>query len=264
MTPMTENQEYRRTFPILFHYTLPVVDTTEQAIGAGVLIEINDRLLVATAAHCMPESGFCIVDENGFPVPYHGPGVASVRRHGADRQIDIGYLELDKPDQIRALGKSYCSLSQLSTATIPHRGMVHVLGYPVDTIVPDHQTMTLNLTKMGFGSHFQGQVGHYLTLHYPLMGWQHSISDTEWEEQPFPTTPHGFSGGGLWAFTRPAQDELFNPAKHVKLMGIQSNWAPTQRIVRCVPILRFLQLIHRDYPDLRQQLEQEFPVLHGV
>jgi hypothetical protein len=266
MTPMTESQEYRRIFPIFFHYTLPIWDTTKQAIGAGVLIEIKDRLFVATAAHCMPQNGFCIVDEKGFPYPYRGPGVVTDCRHKPHPQIDIGYLELDKTDQerLRALNRSYCSLSQLSTDAISHGGMVHVLGYPVDTIVRDHQTRTFNLSKMAFGSPFQVPVGDYLTLNYPLMGWRHSVSDTEWEEQKFPTTPNGFSGGGWWVFHRPAPGELFNPAKHVKLVGIQSSWNFVHRVVNGVPIIRLLELIHEDYPDLRQELEQEFPVLLGA
>ena len=79
-----------------------------------------------------------------------------------------------------------------------------------------------------------------------------------------PKTPKGFSGGGWWVFVRSAPDEMFDPAKHIKLMGIQSSWDYARRVVKGVPILRFLKLIHRDYPDLQQELEETFPVLRPV
>jgi hypothetical protein len=81
------------------------------------------------------------------------------------------------------------------------------------------------------------------------------------EPYPFPTTPEGFSGGGVWGLIQPKAEELFVPARHIRLYAIQSAWYPGERRTKCVRIVHLLQLLHRDYPDLREHLANWFPEL---
>jgi hypothetical protein len=83
----------------------------------------------------------------------------------------------------------------------------------------------------------------------------------EWEHVPFFPTPHGFSGGGVWAFLQSEPDELFNPQRHVRLYAIQSAWLRDSRLVKCIPIIHWLRLIASTCPDLKETLTQQFPSL---
>jgi hypothetical protein len=254
-----EIEEYSLTFPIAFSYTLPLLwlEGDGHQMGAGVLVQVGARMFVATAAHCMPP-GVTVIDEKGFSIP-PAPSKITVVKRGADDDIDIGFLELEPDDSFRSLGKSYCSLAQLSTAALPAGGMCHVVCDPEggSKVVGRR---TLEVVKQGFGSTYQGQEGDYFLFPYPKEGWTHGVG-SGWEKAKFHDTPRGFSGGGLWAFIRPAQGEMFNPERAVKLMGIQSAWWIERRLVKCVPIVRWLELVHGAYPDLRWILEGQFPCL---
>ncbi len=57
---------------------------------------------------------------------------------------------------------------------------------------------------------------------------------------------------------------MFVPEKHIKLMGVQSAWWVERRLIKCVPILRWLELVHTAYPDLRPELEAKCPPLRKL
>jgi hypothetical protein len=258
---VTEHEAYNHTFPIVFSYTIPLLTPNPARgvlfeVGAGVFVQIRQRLFVVTAAHCMKQKAV-IVDEKTFHIP-PDPLVTIVNR-GADWDIDIGFLEVQNDEKLRALRKSFCSSSHLSLSNLPKGGMLHIVGYPAGDI--NHQAKTVEIVKRGFGSQFQEQEGEYLLLPFPKKeNWFHATEDG-FEKATFHDTPKGFSGGGLWAFNPVPDGEMFVPEKHIKLVGIQSAWWIDRRLVKCVPILRWLQLIHEAYADLRGELEDKWPIL---
>ena len=260
---MTENEAYGHIFPIVFSYTiLLITPDTKYAppfeAGAGVFVQIGERLFVATAAHCMKRDAF-IANEKGFEFPSK-PAVTILNR-GADWDIDIGFLEVDVDNHVKALNRSVCSLDQLALSNLVVGDMHHVVGYPVGNWT--QQGITTELVKCGFGSQFQEKEGDYLIFPFPKKeNWFRPFGE-DFKKATFIETPEGFSGGGLWAFNRVSDGELFVPAKHIKLRGIQSAWWIERRLVMCVPIQRWLELIHEAYPDLRPELEAKCPSLVG-
>src|SRR5471030_1416666 len=99
---MTENEVYGHTFPITFSYTVLLItpDTKYDPpfeVGAGVFVQIGERLFVATAAHCMKENAF-IADEKGFD--NRSKPTITILNRGADWEIDIGFLEVRSDEHL--------------------------------------------------------------------------------------------------------------------------------------------------------------------
>jgi len=258
---VTDNEAYEHTFHIVFSYTVPLLtpgprDGVLFEVGAGIFVQIGKRLFVATAAHCMKERAV-LVDEKSFCIP--PDPIVTVLNRGADWDIDIGFLEIKDDDAVQGLRKSFCSLGQLSLSDLPKGEMFHVVGYPTGDI--DYRGKTVEIVKRGFGSQFQEKEGGYLLLPFPKKeDWFHAVRGG-FERSTFHDTPRGFSGGGLWAFNRVPKRQMFVPEKHIKLMGVQSAWLIERRLIKCVPIIRWFELLHDTYPDLREELEAKCPSL---
>jgi hypothetical protein len=260
---VTDNEAFGHTFHIVFSYTMPLLTPRPREgvlfeVGGGVFVQIGRRLFVATAAHCMKDRAV-LIDEKTFYIP--PDPIVTVLNRGADWDIDIGFLEIRDDEKVQGLRKSFCSLGQLSLSDLPKGEVFHVIGYPSGDI--DYRGKTVEIVKRGFGSQFQEKEGEYLLFPFPNKdAWFHAVGDG-FERSTFHDTPHGFSGGGLWAFNRVPEGEMFVPEKHIKLMGIQSAWWIDRRLIKCVPILRWIELIHNAYPDLRPELEAKCPSLAG-
>ena len=75
-------------------------------------------------------------------------------------------------------------------------------------------------------------------------------------------SPKGASGGGIWQGTGPRKWHVSGPRKtiwhvgKVKLIAIQSAWDKDRKYIRGVQIRHWIELIARDYPDLRKQLSE--------
>jgi hypothetical protein len=270
---MDAKAEYDLTFEMVFHYTIPLLTPKDGDIeaGSGVLVQIGGRVFIATAEHCMTEQAV-IVDEKGFSFPPQS-AVVTVLNRGADPTIDIGFLELKDDERLAEVckgdpdvkSKSFCPLNQLSLAEVPMGGMLHIVGYPVESRIVDARTRTIELRKRGFGTQFQEQEDGYLLFPFPKKEkWFHQVGVTDFEPSMFIDKPKGFSGGGLWAFQKAPEGSLFSPLEHIKLMGIQCARFKERRIVKCVPIRRWLELVHNSYPDLRAEIEATFPGFNGV
>jgi hypothetical protein len=252
---MTENEELAHRFPTLFSYTglLIKADTKYDPpfeIGASVFIQIGERIFLATAAHCMKQ-GVMVVDERGFDSRSKSP--VTIVNRGADWELDVGFLEVQNDKHLKALGRSFCPLGQLALSDLVADDMHHIVGYPVGSWT--FRGHTTEMVKCGFGTQFKEKEGEYLLFPFPNPDqWFRPMKDG-FENSKFVETPEGFSGGGLWAFNRLADKELFVPKKHTKLRGIQCAWWIKRRLIKCVPIQRWLELIHEAYPDLRPDFE---------
>ena len=199
-----------------------------------------------------------IADERGFQYPAH-PSVTIINR-GANWGIDIGFLELKVDEHVKALCGSSCSLDHLAVSDLVKGDMHHIVGFPVAKW--ERKGATTELVKCGFGSKFQEKEGDYLLFPFPKeQDWFRQVGGDDFTKMTFIDKPHGFSGGGLWAFNRQPEGEMFIPEKHIKLRGIQSEWCKVRRVVKCVPIHRWLELIHEKFPELRAELEEKWPIL---
>jgi hypothetical protein len=87
-------------------------------------------------------------------------------------------------------------------------------------------------------------------------------TDDQMKAEGFPSInlphPGGISGGGIWdqGFE---SETLWAPQKS-RLIAIQSRWCSKQRYLRAIQVHHWLRLLHRDFPDLRQPIEES----HGT
>lgn len=263
------DREHLASFECILNYTIPIVsvDSGNFIIGGGVLVEIQRRLFVATAWHCIEAGPVILVDgmtlsyRNGLPV-LPTPQVKIVRS-GGDPKIDIGYLELESGKPVRTRTEHVpCTLEQLHTAPIPvtHSdgapNLIHVVGWPAYT--QEIQGTNIFQTLEGFITDHQRTEPPYLYFGFGERGTQWNESRGGWEEKPTPS-PHGFSGGGCWGILKSAPDSLYDPTRQILLFAIQRSWDRATRVARAVLISEWLKLLHSHFPDLRNCLESKFP-----
>jgi hypothetical protein len=67
-------------------------------------------------------------------------------------------------------------------------------------------------------------------------------------------TPHGLSGGGLWALPLPRAGAIWSP-EDAMLIGIERSWLEHSRIVFCTQMQHWLRLVADDYPDLKDLVD---------
>jgi hypothetical protein len=184
---------------------------------------------------------------------------SAVFNQGADNKIDIGFLEVRNDQQLKSLGRSFIPLGQIALSDLVTGDPHHFVGYPVDEWFPMGDTTVLK--KIGFYSTYQEKEWEYLLFSFPKKDEWYVRAGDGFEKSKFVEKPDGFSGGGVWAFNPIGEGEMFVPEKHTKLRGIQSAWWFDRRLLKCVPIQRWLELVHEAYTDLRPTLEAKWPAL---
>lgn len=260
---MTEADEFRATFSIVFNYTIPIKETAktrDDEMGAGVLIEISGRLLVATAAHCIEKNPAVL--EDTFEL--QAPSRVKILRGGLGENLDIGFLELGRDSDIPILNKGYVTLDMLSVQFPKPADMVHIVGFPAVARTLDGDRLTIQ--KKGFGTKLievdrtQPPL-ETLRFSFPTEGFSWDQQKNDWARVPFDKHPVGYSGGGVWSFTRPKEGELFTPQRYIRLHAIQSAWSKEGRYVRCIPIAYWLKGVSDSCPDLRAEIIKHFPII---
>jgi len=90
-------------------YTRAVLDDSRSArpqIGTGILVGVEDRLFVASAAHCLGPNPFLIMTHDEFPIPCNPTPLLNRGRAG---NRDIGFLELENDPAVPRLSvESLC------------------------------------------------------------------------------------------------------------------------------------------------------------
>ena len=77
----------------------------------------------------------------------------------------------------------------------------------------------------------------------------------------FVPDPEGISGGGLWIYNPNSDSGVFG-SHNARFIGIQKSWFKSQRIAIGNRIIVWLRLLARDYPDLRQAVNEKIgPVI---
>jgi hypothetical protein len=256
---MTEHEELQLMRRIVFAYTVPIkenADSSDDQLGAGVLIDVGGTLLVASAAHCIKDKPAVL--EKDFVLPTESR--VTILRQGIHLTLDIGFMELQRNGAIPILNRGGCSLGMICLEPLPDKSMVHIVGFPA---VARRFDKSLTIVKKGFGTEFMRAEGGQYVFSFPEMGWTWDESNNRYVQAPFDETPHGYSGGGCWGFLRQKPGELFAPEKHIRLYAIQSAWKKDERYVKCVPIVSWLVLVGSCCPDLRPAIASQFPTLPG-
>jgi hypothetical protein len=260
---MTEAEEFRATYPIVFNYTIPIKETAktrDDKMGAGVLIEVAGQLLVATAAHCIVDDPAVLEDSFELPAATR----IKILRSGVDAKLDIGYMELERNKDVPILNKGHATLDMLSLDAPKPADMVHIVGFPAVARKLDADRLTVQ--KKGFGTQLVSiDTDHhslsFLRFSYPIEGFTWDYQKNEWTRAPFDEHPKGYSGGGVWSFTRPKEGDLFSPQRHIRLYAIQCAWNKDERYVKCIPIMYWLRGVSDICEDLRHAIISRFPLI---
>ena len=110
---------------------------------------------------------------------------------------------------------------------VTSHAFVWVVGYPSELVKPrgDHHV----LYQTSFATQILDYSDEQISLNFPDTGYQMPHDGTTCEIEKMPSTPKGYSGGGLWVINYKA-GELFNPRYHIKLIGIETHRSKDSRL----------------------------------
>lgn len=266
-------------------HNVSFIDTgdDEYPISSGILIDVFGHLLIATAAHCVPNnpSGrlWFLPFQQGRRLGEDYLELVRHQRHPNYHSFtlanDLAFLEIDRRAAESYFGELHtCPITRVvPTGTGVPRSVVSVIGTPRDRVDPTQRYRgnpsmaayidaysTVVLTPDEWPPLPEGareaDVDHDLFMEYPET--VRNLSEgTNMESH----SPVGFSGGGIWD-QRVKVEGLWSPDNSV-LIGIQSCWysTSTPRVLRATQILKWLQLVYNHYPDLQPQLDQQYPAI---
>lgn len=262
----------------LYKKTFCMVDMSGDTVFSGTLFEIDNRLILATAGHCVRD------DETWasrcYLIPHNRPTVLSecpriLRAKRCEKgpmldpvdglyQKDVGLIEFDREtfDKSKYMDV-LSSIEEISVRGSGEKNNICVdVGYPgtlarltensLRVAAVSYSTtpepMEIELARFGNGFQYQRDDNIDIILSFPE---KPDGADTA----PF-STPIGMSGGGLWE-TDYKDAGLWSPDK-ARIIGIQSSWNSGNknffRHLRGVQIKHWLKLVYDEYPDLREKL----------
>jgi hypothetical protein len=226
---MDESKEFNELhLPHLLRYVVPILWNPVN-VASGVLVDIQGRHFVASAAHCITNRP--LVQICPAPLNLHTPVETRTLRPlrvGCHDDLDIGYLEIDDP------GREAVGWNQLSYSSELLTGQVHVVGYPTAHAQLDLKSREAILGINTFSTSIIEATSEHLKLSYPVQGSSYDVRSGTWIPCQFPRTPHGFSGGGVFVVTKATLGGL--DIVQYKLAGIQSCWMESERYVKAIPI----------------------------
>ena len=266
----------------LFNYSVSVVDTCNPdgdpknwKIFSGTLVEIEDKLLVATASHCIAgeqlQGRYWLVGNKAKLRGKDSCVLTTYRSIGDDP--DVGIMELDRNLFSHFSDQAGISISRLKPSGIGRCDTLAILiGCPGERVAKEERG-----ALMGLGINTDSYASNPLNIEeWPItersnlnpdkdiiLSYPNEENSTRCLETGRPIMlpdPYGMSGGGLW-------DQGFGPglwsAENSFLFGIQSSWFSKERFLRVTQIQHWLKLVYEKYPDLRPKLLNEFPDLFG-
>jgi hypothetical protein len=255
------------------------IHAADWEICSGVLVQIDNRLFVATAAHCIPAapSGKVWLLPPRPRRALDGVlGIVNSGKYPGDRP-DTGYLELDPSTALTYLQtKEPFPVERLKEMDVEgDYRLVILVGFPGEQVKPDqHQGMPgFRAKSLGFATsnYRQSEWPQHLPANAApadpaidmFFEWpndaQYTIDIETGQSIPLPD-PGGTSGGGLWDFSG-TKGELWS-TEVTRLVAIQSStgpWPGHGNYIRAVHIIHWLRLVHQDFPALQPTLERLFP-----
>lgn len=223
-------------------YTHPVTFNAKNPhLGTAVFLRHGERLFAFTAAHNIHADTtiiFRLGSDSGrtrFDVlhTYIHPKYDSK----ADvSKFDLAILELEPNpavaagDIVQLYAGGFGRLPEGEPRLVSN-AFVWVVGYPAELaeVGKDHTV----LKQTAFATQILEHDSDEFSVSYPESVYRMPHDGVSCELGDMTKTPKGYSGG-VWVVGNPP-GQMFNPLRHIKLIGIQSHWSPTPRLARCVP-----------------------------
>jgi hypothetical protein len=241
-------------------YTHPVtLHNDNPHVGTAVFLRHGERLFAFTAAHNIREDTtihfrlLAASERRLFDVlatyihpDYHPDPFTETS------PFDLAILELEPNAAVSAgdVRQLYTGEFGSLPAGQPRpvsEAFVWVVGFPCELARPEGQQITLYQTA--FATQILELSDELLALHYPTSAYQMPHNGTTCEEGNMTLTPRGYSGGGVWVVRNPP-GVMFDPIRHVKMVGVQTHWSSTSRRIWCVPSKVVVEAFRQFRPDL--------------
>jgi hypothetical protein len=258
---LAERHEINELMRMVRSYTHPVLFNKRSCLGTAVLLRHGERLFAFTAAHNISDDTAIIfrMDSSSTRTQFE---ILSTYRHpnydpDADvSKFDLAILELEPNPTISAGDISQLPAS-VGYSRLPAREhevvgntFVWVVGYPSELAIPSSGK---HLYQTAFCTQIMDYSSDQLSLYYPEVAYQMPQDGISCELGQTTRTPEGYSGGGVWVTTNPAGD-LFNPHRHIKLVGMQTHWSRSEKMLRCVPSKVMAESLNEFRPNLLASL----------
>lgn len=278
--------EFFRKRSVLFMYE----NAGKRLTASGTLVQLGDRLFVATAGHTIPRGTQMLefVGANVIQVEssqekaegrrdWQGSSNIKVLNGKAHSKYDVGFIEL-ATSALEVLRHDPIELSSLSTSADQYGRTAIVYGFPFDLERKrrlSESGMWLHATSLTYPSPLLApeewpdvpsgsrspEIGVDCFMRYDRNDPFNSIvpigkvrpRDASLLPDSLPAV-HGMSGGGFWQrWTRDTDDQLWLACDY-KLFAIQSSWCEPCRYIRGIQIRHWLDLIAESYPELREMI----------
>lgn len=254
------------------------LDTGEAA--SGVVIEIDNRILLATTAHSIParpRGKLSFVGDHSTKIDENIPPILSSAKDPDYEHRDVAFVELERGFVEDNFGKSAIPLSRIYPCrTGQENWWTCIGGYPTEEIrnIDDssRQVRTKLFTLQCWGNKIltpdNWQVleeRHRLPneqldvfIAYPRSDDFTALGPLRHQASDQLSEPFGMSGGGYWQPQVSLKRELFAP-DYYSLIAIQSHWWGKGRYLQGTQIIHWLRLLWQSQPELRDLLASSFP-----
>ncbi len=260
--------------------TLAYIDVRTGDVASGVLVNIEDRIFLATTSHSVPASPkgkLSIVCRKSTSINKNlAPIIDSAKWDYKETGWDAAYLELPADFAIGETGKFPISLDRIMPCGAGYEDrLTCVAGYP-SSIIKDIERTDESLTKLftpncWFNKLFPQKHWHILGedgrsadetmdvfIPYPRDDDFHAFGPLQDFGGPELAEPFGMSGGGYWQPKVELKRHLFLP-DYYALIAIQSHWWRRGRYLQATQIVHWLRLVYRHKPELQSTLAAAFP-----
>lgn len=229
-------------------------------MGSGVLIEVAERLFVATAYHCIKDEPVIVVGGMAFREGHLPPAQVRILNKSGEPDLDIGFLELEQGKRIVTGGEhTACHLSQCLLYPTPIGQIVFVTGWPEHDRVMRPGIMDSTLCVYGADVEAMDDDNLYFEFSKQTLQYDPATRRDEVRERK---SPHGYSGGGCWGIVKCPEGELYAAAKTCRLLGIQAGWMKSTRRCRIPLIKHWVRLLARNHRELHEPIMEAMKPLN--
>lgn len=249
-------------------------------VASGTLVEIDERIFVATTAHSVPsdpKGKLSFVGSKSEKIETSIPRILSFAKSDNIELCDVAFLEIEREYANDRIGKSPIPLSRISPRGVGYSKLwTSIAGFPADE-VRDLENLEVKVITKQFTLECWGN-----KLLMPE-NWDVLSTDRRPPNKLFDVfiprprdeefvalgplrpsksadlaEPYGMSGGGYWQGIAVTERRVWNPENY-SLIAIQSTWWGRGRYLQGTQVIHWLRLLWSHLPELRQILESTFP-----
>ena len=266
------------------------VDSTQSPLtfGSGVLVHLGQRYFLFTAGHCVAECrlpgrvvylGITHRQRHKFRLP-----VANTQYvRTPDGTVDYGYIEIAPVDAktIERNSMVFSGVHRIELRDPEPRSdddWLVVAGYPAEAYLNNEEArlvtarflvgLTLVKRHDALPEHIAPPPPGYQVFDLWLPPEQVDSPDPNTHEDAEPIKFGGVSGGGCWEVDLEVPPDKWSPDQKPKLCGIHAATIDVEKrdvdgnkhyLLREVSVRHHLELIAKDYADLRELIYQTWP-----